>query len=251
MPIEEYPQILGVYSLQVEEVAGMGGTSVKHAQVTYWYVRALGPERYEVQPLNIHHVPSGISKEVAELEFLKSYVPEPAYYRTHTVPALKTLARKIAEGEKFFKEGQLDDAEREFLKALMIDDLNVRANFGLGEVYAEQKEFGKLKKIVDTLMGISEAFQEEQRERFNTFGISLRKNGHFDESLRFYHRALEFNDRDENVFFNIARVHFDKGDRVGCVEHLRKALDINPGFHEAQKFLKFCEGSRLAKSPRA
>ena len=32
-------------------------------------------------------------------------------------------------------------------------------------------------------------------------------------SLRFYNRALEFNERDEHVHFNIARVHFDKGDK--------------------------------------
>lgn len=250
MPVQDFPQILGVYSLETEEAAGMGGTAKKQIQTTYWYVRLLAPERYEVQPLNIHHVPSGIRKEVPELDFLKNYTPEPTYYKTHTVPALKTLARKLAAGEEHFKAGELDQAEREFLKALMIDDLNVRANYGLGEVYSEQKEFVKLKKVLDTLMGLSEAFQEEQRERFNSFGINLRKNGHFEESLRFYHQALVFNDKDEHVFFNIARVHFDKGDKETCVKHLQQALIINPEFKEAQKFLKFCEGSRLAKSPR-
>ncbi len=240
MADESYPVILGVYSLQRETDIGMGGTASRQNQTTYWYVRKMAADRYEVQPLNVHHVPSGLRREIEELEFLKQYVPEPAYYRTNTVPALKTLARKIAEGESFFADGRLDDAEKQFLKALMIDELNVQANFGLGEVYSEKKDFIKLKKVIDTLLGLDEAFKEEQRGRFNQFGICLRKNGHYDESLRFYSRSLEFNDRDEHVYFNIARVHFDKGDKDSCVEHLRKALQINPGFKEAMKFLRFC-----------
>lgn len=238
---EEYPVILGVYSLQTAGGLGVGGTASKHAQITYWYARRLSQAVYEVQPLNAHHVPSGLRKELPEIEFLTSYVPEPTYYRTNTVPALQTLARKIAEGERLFSLNQLDAAEKQFLKALMIDGLNVRANYGLGEVYSEKKDFVKLKKVLDTLLGIDEAFHQEQRERFNSFGINLRKNGHFEESLRFYQRALEFNDRDENVFFNIARVYFDKGDTDTCRAHLRRALDLNPEFLEARKFLKYCD----------
>ena len=175
MAENEQAEILGVYSLQKASDIGIGGTASKKNQLSYWYVRKLGPDRYEVQPLNVHHVPSGLRREIPEMEFLKSYVPEPHYYRTNTVPALKTLARKIAEGERFFADGKLDDAEKQFLKALMVDELNVQANFGIGEVYSEKKDFGKLKKIIDTLLGIDEAFQQEQRGRFNQFGICLRK----------------------------------------------------------------------------
>lgn len=251
MAEDVFPVILGVYSLQKASDIGIGGTASKKTQLSYWYVRKLDAERYEVQPLNVHHVPSGLRREIPEMEFLKSYVPEPNYYRTNTVPALKTLARKIAEGEKHFAQGNLDEAEKQFLKALMIDELNVSANYGIGEVYSEKKDFGKLKKIIDTLLGIDEAFQQEQRGRFNQFGICLRKNGHYDESLRFYSRALEFNDQDEHVHFNIARVHFDKGDKEVCIDHLRKALSINPGFVEAMKFLRFCGASPAAQASPA
>ncbi|EPR41604.1 TPR repeat-containing protein [Desulfovibrio sp. X2] len=240
MSTHPFPEILGVYSLQKTSEIGTGGTASRQHQVTYWYARRLDEQRFEVQPLNVHHVPSGLRKEVPELEFLKNYVPEPDYYNRHTVPALATLARKIEQGEKFFSMNKLDDAEREFLKALMIDESNVRANFGLGEVYSEKKDFVKLKKVLDTLLGLDEAFHFEQRTRFNSFGISLRKNGHLEESLRYYRKALEYNDRDEHMYFNIARVYFDKGERNKCCELLSAALEINPGFEEAQRFLRFC-----------
>lgn len=239
----EYPAILGVYSLQLDTSIGDGGTAKRHANVTYWYVRQLSLEEFEVQPLNKHHVPSGVRSKLPRLDFLRQYTPEPTYYSRHTVPALETLKRKLAMGVEAFAKGDLDEAERQLVKALMIDDLNVDANFKLGEVYSEQNDFVKLKKVLDTLMGIQEAFTFEYRQQFNTFGISLRKNGHYDESIRYYIKSLEVIDTDENVYFNLARVYYEKGQLEDCIHSLRQALGINPEFVEAQKFLRYCEAN--------
>ena len=239
--MSDYPQILGVYSLQIESDIGTGGTQVKHDNVTYWYARQLSPLEFEIQPLNQHHVPSGVRSVLEEMDFLKQYTPEPSYYRIHTVPALETLTRKISMGEKAFEDGNMDEAESQFIKALMISSQDVDANYGLGEVYSEKKEFEKLRKVLDTLLGISEAFTMEHRQKFNTFGISLRKNGHFDESIRYYEKSLEIVEDDENVYFNLARVYFEKGLNDRCVSSLEEALNINPEFVEAQKFLRYCK----------
>lgn len=239
--LSTYPLILGVYSLQQEMDIGGGGTQKKHDNVTYWYARQLALEEFEVQPLNVHHVPSGVRSVMSKLDFLTKYTPEPTYYTLHTIPALDTLARKIKMGEEAFAAGNLDEAERQLLKALMIDDLNVDANYKLGEVYSEQNDFAKLKKVLDTLLGIKEAFTYEYRQQFNSFGISLRKNGHFDESIRYYKKSLEIIDKDENVYFNLARVYYDKGQNDLCIRHLNKALELNPEFQEARKFLKYCQ----------
>ncbi|WP_319542315.1 tetratricopeptide repeat protein [uncultured Pseudodesulfovibrio sp.] len=239
--MSEYPEVLGVYSLQIDAEIGTGGTAVSHDNVTYWYARQLSEKEFEVQPLNAHHVPSGVRSSLQELDFLKQYTPEPKYYKLHTVPALKTLARKIKMGEQAFADGNLDDAEQQFIKALMIDDKNIDANYGLGEVYSKKKEFEKLKKVLNTLLGLDEAFSYEHRQKFNRFGISLRKNGHYDESIRYYKKSLEIVESDENVYFNLARVFFEKGLNDQCITNLEQALSINPDFVEAQKFLKYCK----------
>jgi len=239
--LSDYPHILGVYSLQLEADIGTGGTTATHDNVTYWYARQMSKTEFEVQPLNQHHVPSGVRSVLQEIDFLKQYTPEPGYYKVHTVPALKTLAKKIQMGEQAFANGNMDEAESQFIKALMIDDKNVDANYGLGEVYSEKKEFEKLRKVLDTLLGINEAFTFEYRQKFNEFGISLRKNGHYDESIRYYEKSLEIVETDENVYFNLARVYFEKGLNDQCIVSLRQALNINPEFIEAQKFLKYCE----------
>ncbi len=239
--MNDFPMILGVFSLRRSEEVGTGATAAKHAQLTYWYARQLNTDMVEVQPLNLYHVPSGIRKTALLDEFLRSYTPEPRYYEINTVPALKSLKTKIDQGEKFFSLGLLDEAERAFLKALMIDEMNVPANYGLGEVYTEQKNYAKLVKVLGVLMGLDEAFSTEYRQKLNTFGISLRKQGFLDESLDFFTRALEIQSEDENIYFNLARVHFDKGDLDKCVEVLGTATSLNPDFSEAFKFIRYCE----------
>jgi len=248
-----YPIILGVYSQKKETQIGLGETATKRETVTYWYVRQMAKDLFEVQPLNIYHVPSGVKLEVDTAEFLKNYFPEPRYYQVNTVPALTSLTKRIAQGEKLIAEGQLNEAENEFIKALMIDDRNVKATYGAGKVASEQRDYDKLNKVLNTLLHLTDAFSQEYREQFNGFGITLRKNKHYDNALRFYSRALELNALDEHVYFNMARAYFDKGALDDCICQLNIALSIAPDFAEAKKFLAYClkmkEGQEKTSSP--
>jgi tetratricopeptide (TPR) repeat protein len=243
----DYPIILGVYSFKKETQIGLGETATKRDTVTYWYVRQLDKDLFETQPLNIYHVPSGVKQELSASEFLKNYFPEPHYYKVNTVPALTSLTKRIAQGEKLFSQGQLSEAEKEFIKALMIDDLNVKATYGVGKVASEQKDYAKLNKVLNTLLNLTEAFSQEYREQFNGFGITLRKNQHYDNALRFYSRALELNALDEHVYFNMARAYFEKGAIDDCICQLNTALSIAPEFDEARKFLNHCQKMKEKK----
>lgn len=238
---QDFPAVLGVFSLRRDETMGTGATQTKSGQVTYWYARQLDSVTADVQPLNVYHVPSGLRKQLLLDEFLRDHTPEPRYYEVNTVPALKSLAAKIEQGEKFFSMGLLDEAEKAFLKALMIDGLNVPANYGLGEVYTEQKDYLKLRKVLTVLLGLDEAFATEHRQRLSSFGVNLRKQGLYDESIAFFEKALEIRKDDEHIYFNLARVHFDKGDLATCKSVLCQATDLNPDFVEAHKFIRYCE----------
>ncbi|NJB67669.1 tetratricopeptide (TPR) repeat protein [Desulfobaculum xiamenense] len=236
-----YPQILGVYSMTKSTDVGHGTTQGHHTQTTYWYVRRLDDDTYEVQPLNARHVPSGLRNALSKGDFITVYAPEPRFYEQRTIPALKSLRDKIQKGEEHYAQGKLDDAEREFLKALMIDELNVEANMGIGSVYADKGEFQKVSKVLDILLNQDASFVEEQRVRFNRFGMSLRKQGMHEEALRYYSKALEYNDKDENLHFNIARAYFDTGRKDECITHIKAALTIAPDMEPAAKFLRYVE----------
>lgn len=234
-----YPQILGAYSQKQDQDVGTGTTTRSHTQQTYWFARRLSDDDFEVQPMGANHVPSGMRTILSKGEFLKTFHPEPAYYETRALPALKSLQKKLELGERFFQEGLLGQAEKEFLKAVMMDETNAQANLGLGAVYSEQGRFAKVRKIVDILLNNDDTFRQEQRRQFNTFGISLRRKGLHEDAIRFYTRALEVDPTDEHLHFNLARAHFELGDELACLQHIEIALGLDPDFEEGRKFLEY------------
>lgn len=178
---------------------------------------------------------------ISKGQFISEYVPELDYYERKTVPALKSLRKKLDKGEEFFHADQLDEAEQEFSKALIMDEHNPQANIRLGEVHCKKRDYKKLKAVLDRILNNDAVFAEEERHRFNEFGISLRKNGYHQESIQYYSKALDLKSGDEHLHFNLARVFFEMGDIEQCKRHLRKALDIRADFREAALFLHHCE----------
>lgn len=238
--MNDYPAVLGIYSLRREEAMGVGATATTHDLVTFWYVRQLSPTTVEVQPLSTSHMPSGIKKVLPLDGFIKTHTPEPLYYVTNPVAALNSLKGKVDAGAESFARTTLDAGERSFIKALMIDGIVVEGKSDKGKTHPEKKEFSRLSKVLDLLVASGDDFTAEQKARLSDFGVSLRKDGHYPESITFFHKALELHDRDENLHFNLARVHFDQGDLHACLETLHTAVDLNPEFDEAHRFIRYC-----------
>ncbi len=231
-----YPQTLGVFSRAATANVGAGTTAATRESLTYWFVRRLSDDQWEIQPLNQNNVPSGERKQIPKGAFMENYIPEPRFYETKTLPAMRSLRDKIAKGEEHYAEGRLDEAEKEFVKALMIDDKNVPANLGAGAVWSDKGEMQKVGKVLDVLLGNDETFKVEQRSMFNRFGISLRKKKMYDYAVAYYTKALDSDPRDEHLHFNLARVLFERGDPEGSLMELAIALGIDPGFDVAHKF---------------
>lgn len=230
-------EVMGVYSHSTKYQYQFGERASRYRHGTYWFVRKVDENNFEVQPLNANNIPSGVRKVVDRETFMKYYTPELEYYRNNMVPCLETLQKKVRMGRRYFNLGRLDDAEREFCEAIIMHGEDVDANMGLGGVYAEQREFSKLRQLIDKLVSIDEVFREDQRHKFNEFGIDLRKRELYDDAIRFYRKALEVNDRDEHLHFNVARAYHGKGELDRALEHLKLALRLNPRLREAEAFL--------------
>jgi len=234
-------RVLGIYSLVKSTEVGVGGTAKGYQQKTYWFVRRLSDDTYEVQPLNANHLPSGIKRNISKKEFMAGYAPEPGYYEKKTLPHVQSLKKKLECGEEALRDGNLGEAEKSFCKALLLDEENKTATIGLGEVYCRTQEHKKLGEVLRRILNMDEFFKEEQRHAFNNFGISLRKEKYFSEAVRYYRRAIEFNPADENLHFNVARAYFEAGELTACLEHLHEALRLRPDFSEAAEFLQYLD----------
>ena len=235
-----FPVILGIYSLQKELGYGSGGTRNKRENITYWYVRQLNLKKFEVQPLDGNHLPSGHTSTVNINEFLVSYIPEPTYYQNNHVQKLHDLALKIENYKHNFSRNDLDHAELRLVNRFLIFESHVEVNSD-SDAQSQEKDCEKINKVLELLLANNENTLFLQKQYFNKFAISLRKDGYYDKSISYYEKSLEMTRHDENIYFDMARSYFDKGLNDKCISILKQALDINPKFEEARKFLNYCQ----------
>jgi len=93
----------------------------------------------------------------------------------------------------------------------------------------------KSRLIFGELVTMDGAFENRHKHLFNEFGINLRKSSLFEEAVRYYSRALEINGdlfgEDENLYYNLARAYYEKGEWKPCIEFAGRALGVS-GTHE-------------------
>ena len=240
-------RIKGIFSTQAIQKVGTGTTTRRTIQKMYWFVEEDEKHQLEIQPLNKNYVPSGPKRSISLDELLEKFSPEPEFYVSTVYPRLRELNMVIQKGERHREKGETFSAELEFGQALAVDAENIRANFGLGLTYLDRGEGNKADDIFQRLVRLDAAFEKEHKHLFNEFGINLRKNKMTDQALDYYHRAEELSVRDDNLLFNIARVHFDKKEYPQAMDYLQKALELNPDQAEARRFAEFLVSKGLAK----
>jgi tetratricopeptide (TPR) repeat protein len=239
--------VLGIYSADRTSKMGLGSTARSYKQKTWWFVRRLNDETYSIQALNANSIPSGPITHVSKGDFMRSYHPEPGYYEKRCIPFITSLKKKIVQAEKHLAEDDLSGAEKEFCKALLLDEKHPKANIELGKIYLERGDGKKLAAALRRILNIDALFQEQERHLFNEFGICLRKQKRFAEAISFYRKAVERNDADEHLHFNIARALVEAGDLDEAREHLDRAIALRDNFPEAKRFLDYID--RTGKAP--
>lgn len=243
------PNIRGVFSTQQTQKVGAGVTTRKITTKALWFVEQQGDE-LECQPINRNYVPSGVKRKIGMEEFLDNYSPEPEIYHNTVYPKMRELALSVDNGDRRRERGETFTAEFEYSHALSLDEENIRANFGIGLTYLDRKELEKAKDIFQRLVKLEGAFEPEHKHLFNEFGIRLRKSGMFAQAAEYYERALSLHADDENLHTNLARAKLELKDFDGCLEHIFKALEIDPASETAHKFLEWISKKSLVPENR-
>ena len=247
----ERERIKGVFSSQEVRKVGTGTTTRKTIQKAYWFVEESDDSTLLVQPLNANYIPSGPKRSVTKDEFLERFAPEPEFYMQTVYPKIREVNKTIARADRHCKRGESFSAEFEYNNALAVDEENVRANFGLGLTYLERGDNSKANDIFERLVKLEAAFEEEHKHLFNEFGINLRKNKMLDQSLEYYQRAMELSQKDENLFYNIARVYLEKKDFHKTVSCLLQTMELNPELEAGIKFLQWMKEKNLVPADQA
>lgn len=247
MAANAFPWVLGVYSLSQKSEIGSGATMLDRKNLTYWYVRQLGEDDCELQPLSSEGMPSGVVTRTILKEIIRRYTPEPFYYAEHPSPVLNALAARVLEGEGDTDPVSLPPKELACLKALLggLKGFPPPSHPGYRQAVKTLSE--EARRTLTMLLCRGESSQFEHRSRCSTHAVSLRKDKRFEASLEYLAKALLLEENDEHIYFNMARVYYDKGDLDLCARALHKALALNPRFAEARRFVAFLErtNSRL------
>lgn len=236
-------RIKGIFSTQSVSKTGTGTTTRRTISKTYWTALELDGNIVEVQPLNKRFIPAGQKERIPKEQFLERFSPEPEFYVSTVLPAMRNLEGALRRGETHREQGETYSAEFEFSAALKVDEDNVRATFGLALTYLDRGDAGKAEDLFKRLVNLEASFEPRHKHLFNEFGISLRKSHMYAQAMEYYERALELTDDDENLLVNIARVHYERNDARRCILLLKEALELNPRHAEAGQFWDFLKAN--------
>ncbi len=234
---QDLKDTMGVFSTNKPVVIGYGTTTRKIRVKEYWYVVRNG-DNFSAQAINNVHVPTGEKFNISKEDLFSNYDPEMDYMYKKLLPAMQNLERTLSKGDRHRSRMEHFSAEMEYNEALRIDTDNVRATFGLGLTYLELQDSKKADAVFKSLINLDAAFGEDHKHLFNEFGIQLRKNKMFNHAVQYYDRARELSKQDENIFFNLARAWYEKGDWGNCLRNLVICLTMNKQLEEAQRFSK-------------
>jgi len=221
---------------------GMGSSARTRTTRVMWFVEQLGDDAFDVRRINNKHVPAGNAETIPMRRLLSEFTPEPAYYEDKVIPAVRELEETLEQGDAHRARGRLYSAEMEYDKALGIEERNVRALFGLGLVFLERGEKKRTRALLSELVQVKAAFDGKNQHLFNEFGIALRKSLLFDEAVTYYRRGLDFVTTDENLYYNLARAHYENGNWEESLDALVLSNRLNPRLDLAHDLLELMVG---------
>lgn len=232
-------KIEGVFLLEKDTKSGIGDTEKKAKQKMYCLAKEICNDEIEVRYLDSNDEPSEIIEKIPKEEFIHNFTFQPYYFEQKATAIEKKVNQHCAIAEEHTLRKELHDAENEYRNALGLDEENLQANFGIGNVYLKMGESEKAKEVFKKISRIDAIFEEKNKHFFNECGIQLRKQELYDEAIEYYEKAINLSPDDENLYFNLARPYFAKGNEEKVQELIFKALAINPAFKEGKAFLKY------------
>lgn len=172
--------------------------------------------------------------------YLEEQVPEKRLECLERLDALSPLnaERKVEMGEVHLSLGNADTAESFFDMAL--EQATAEAGRYIGEISSKIADLYK-----DSKPEIAEKYYRHSLEArggnlgptdiatFNQLGMSLRRQGKWQEAVAEYGRALKIAPEDENLFYNTALAYAEAKRGRDAYHNLLTALRLNPGLHRS------------------
>jgi tetratricopeptide (TPR) repeat protein len=175
-------------------------------------------------------------------------------------PALNSAIDLSKKGNQLLRKGEFQEAEQVLREAYELDPNNAYILVGLGDLYREQRQFGKAinyyekilsidEKNVFALRGAGDAHRgknqhdlaisywkrylecnEDDIQVLTRVGDSYKKLKKYGESENYYCRALELNGKDKYALLGVGSLFYklEKDDKA--LRYLERLLELDEGY---------------------
>lgn len=148
---------------------------------------------------------------------------------------------RIGLGETCVKTMQIDKALEAYKEAIRLKPNNAQYSERLGDICIENGLFEEAEAV------LKHGLQANGGAviLFNKLGIALRKQKKYKEAISKYLQAINIDQNDPNLRYNIGKAYYENGENDKAVESFRISIQIEPSLKDA--FLKDQEVSCLHK----
>jgi tetratricopeptide (TPR) repeat protein len=139
----------------------------------------------------------------------------------------------LSLGLVFFQHGYVEQAEGFFEQAAKDDPSSAEALYGLGSSYLNQQKNAAARDCFERSLKLHAAYQGTPPNAWNNLGILAAREGHADQAIEYFQRALEIDPRHTIALQNLGNAYRQKKDWPAAQTALERALLLNPQDPEA------------------
>ncbi len=126
-------------------------------------------------------------------------------------------------GSVYFNEGQYQNAEKEFLKAIEVNPKNINAHRNLATTYTRMNLYDKALQEYQKALSLDKA----NYEIHFSIGSIYQNQGQYDLAIQEYEETLALNPKHEGAYQNLGNIYYHLGQMEKAKEYFEKAIAIN------------------------
>ena len=190
-----------------------------HSQIVKVYQGALNPEQVE---RDVRHLPKTSSERMDRALPFRGVADSFEFGRNH-----------LSLGSVFFQRGYFDQAETSFQLALKDDPASAEALYGLGSVYLKQQKNMEARQNFERATKAQTGYPGTLPNAWNNLGLLATMEGHFDEAIGYFRRALDLSPEHSVALVNLGSAYRQQKNWHAARAAFEHALQVNTNDAEA------------------
>jgi tetratricopeptide (TPR) repeat protein len=135
-------------------------------------------------------------------------------------------------GNAYVKSGLLDEAIKDFTKAIQLNPKYAGNYHNRGNAYVKSGLLDEAIKDFTKAIQLNPYYATAYNNRGNTYGMK----GLLDEAIKDFTKAIQLNPNYATAYYNRGFAYYQKGSKELAIKDLEKSADL--GYEDARKFLK-------------